>query len=87
MTKADMASYAGIVASTLGLLLWLTLVDQIRRNLRGEKGSWVVATAIVFNCVAWVSYAALKNPVDWPIIVANLPGVALGAAAVFTSRP
>jgi uncharacterized protein with PQ loop repeat len=80
------AEFAGWIASILGLLMWFTLVDQIRLNLRGQKGSWMVACAIVVNCVAWVSYGALKDPCDWPIIVSNAPGIMLGFIAALTAR-
>ncbi len=84
--QAEIAQIVGSIAGSLGLLMWLTLVYQIKLNLSGQKGSTVVAAAIVINCVAWVSYGLLKMPPDWPIVVSNVPGILLGAIAAYTSK-
>ena len=35
--------------------------------------------ATVLNCSLWVAYALLKRVRDWPVALANAPGVVLGA--------
>ncbi len=80
-----LADAVGWLGTAVSLGLWLTLIDQIRRNIQGQKGSWVVATAIVVNCVVWVLYGFLLSPVAWPIVVANTPGIALGSVAAYTA--
>ena len=79
------ASLIGWVATIVSVLMWSSLVDQIRLNLSGQKGSVIFACAVVLNCTLWVTYSALKNPRLWPVLWANLPGVILGAVAVATS--
>lgn len=36
------------------------------------------------NCVLWVSYGFFQEKKDWPIVIANLPGVILGTIAAMT---
>jgi len=74
----------GWIASIAAVLMYLAYIDQIRLNLHGHKGSIIQAIATIINCTLWISYAASKPKRDWPIIVANLPGVFLGALALLT---
>lgn len=85
ITRHKAANVVGSIATVIGLLLWLTLVDQIRLNLNGQKGSVILSIAIVGNCVAWVGYGLLKNPRDWKIVIANFPGIVLGIVAAYTA--
>ena len=85
MAQSEATVIIGWIASGFGLVMWLTLVDQIRLNLRGQKGSAVVSCAIVANCTLWVAYGLLKTHPDWPIIISNVPGIVLGAIAAITS--
>jgi uncharacterized protein with PQ loop repeat len=85
MTQADLVAVIGWVGTVFACLLWFTFVDQIRLNLRGQKGSWVVASAVVINCITWVAYGLLSSPQVWPIVVANAPGIVLGFVAAITA--
>ena len=40
---------------------------------------------IVSNLILWVSYGFFREKKDWPIIVANLPGVVFGTLAAITA--
>ncbi|MBS5718992.1 MAG: hypothetical protein KHW39_08145, partial [Megasphaera micronuciformis] len=37
------------------------------------------------NCTLWVLYGFFKQGRDWPIIIANLPGIVCGFLAAFTA--
>jgi len=37
------------------------------------------------NCSLWVLYGYLRPQRDWPIVLANAPGVLLGAVALVTA--
>ena len=39
---------------------------------------------MLLNCGLWVTYGVTKQKRDWPIIVANVPGVILGAVGLYT---
>ena len=45
----------------------------------------VAKLAAAVNCTLWVAYGLFLKPRNWPIIVANVPGVVLGIVAFFTS--
>jgi uncharacterized protein with PQ loop repeat len=77
--------YIGWVASLTAVLMFATYIDQIRLNLAGHKGSPLQAGTTVLNCSLWIVYAIAKPKRDWPMIIANFPGVLLGAIAFFTS--
>ena len=65
--------------------MYLSYIDQIRLNLSGEKGSVIQPAATVANCTLWLAYGALRERRDWPIMLANAPGILLGAIALITA--
>ncbi len=75
----------GWVATVTAIVMYLSYIDQIMLNLAGQKGSVVQPFATMVNCALWVGYGFLKNKRDWPIVVANAPGVVFGAAALVTA--
>lgn len=75
----------GWMASTAAILMYIAYIDQIRLNLAGHKGSVLQPLATIVNCALWIAYGIGGRVRDWPIIIANVPGVALGAVAVFTA--
>lgn len=75
----------GWMATIMAIIMYISFIDLIRLNLSGHKGSVIQPAATVMNCLLWIAYAVSKPKKDWPIIVANLPGVGLGAAAFLTA--
>ena len=72
-------------AATLGsIAMYLAYLDQIGRNLHGEKGSVIQPACAAACCTLWLFYGLLRQERDWPVVIANLPGIALGAATVAT---
>ncbi len=78
-------SILGWTATVMGIVMYLSYIDQIALNLAGHKGSRLQPVATILNCTLWMAYALLKPKRDWPVAVANFPGVVLGAAALATS--
>lgn len=37
------------------------------------------------NCSLWVTYGFMQEKKDWPLMMANLPGVLFGAIAAITA--
>jgi hypothetical protein len=37
------------------------------------------------NCILWVCYGVFQEKRDWPIIIANTPGIIFGALAAITA--
>lgn len=76
----------GWIATITAISMYVSYFPQIKNNLEGNKGDWLQPLVAGVNCVLWVSYGILKNPKkDWPIIIANLPGVVFGFFAFFTA--
>lgn len=75
----------GWFASTMAILMYVSYIDQIMRNLHGNKGSVILPIFTTFNCAAWIAYAGLRKKKDWPIIMCNLPGVVLGIISAITA--
>lgn len=75
----------GYLGSALSVAMYASYVIQIIDNLHGHKGNFVVPLAAFFNSLIWCIYGILDKPRDWPIIIANAPGVILCSTAFFTS--
>ncbi len=75
----------GRIASVLSVIMYVSYITQIANNLDGHPGSPWQPLAAFFNCTMWTIYGVLKPKKDWPIIVANIPGIFLGATAFLTA--
>jgi uncharacterized protein with PQ loop repeat len=75
----------GWCATVTAILMYGSYLDQIRMNLAGEKGAVIQPLATVFNTCLWTAYGWLHKEKDWPIIVANVPGIVLGATCLYTA--
>lgn len=75
----------GWLASGTAVMMYLSYIDQIRLNLDGGKGSIVQPAATLVNCILWTTYGVARERKDWPMIIANLPGIVLGAVALVTA--
>jgi len=75
----------GWIASATAVAMYMSYLDQIRLNLAGQKGSLIQPMATLVNCSLWVAYGFLREKRDWPIVIANAPGILLGATAFLTA--
>ncbi len=75
----------GKIASLISVLMYVSYIAQIISNFQGQKGNPIQPLIAAINATLWVIYAWI-NPVkrDWPIIIANAPGVILGLIAGIT---
>lgn len=76
----------GRIASIMSVLMYVSYLAQIMSNLQGQKGNPIQPFVAALNSTLWVLYGWM-NPVkrDWPIIIANVPGIFLGFIAGITS--
>jgi len=81
----NFVSKIGWVASLATCVMYSSYIDQIRLNLSGNPGSFLLPTVTCINCAIWIFYAFFKEKKDWPIIVCNIPGIILGAIAAITA--
>ena len=75
----------GWIATVTAVLMYVSYVSQIQLNLAGHKGSAIQPLATMVNCSLWVAYGLLKRVRDWPVALANAPGVILGAITFVTA--
>ena len=83
--KTDVIAIVGRVASVLSVCMYVSYIPQIMNNLAGSPGSPWQPLAAFFNCVMWTIYGLFKKDRDWPIVIANVPGIFLGATAFLTA--
>lgn len=77
--------WIGRIASLMSVIMYVSYITQIMNNLGGHPGAPWQPLAAFFNCVFWAAYGFLKPKKDWPIIVANVPGIFLAATTFVTS--
>ncbi len=85
MQQDKLIRIIGWIATITAIAMYVSYIDQITRNLAGVKGSIIQPLVTVLNCSLWTLYGALRRPKDWPIILANFPGIVLGAVAAATA--
>ncbi len=75
----------GYIASVLAVIMYVSYIPQIADNLAGHPGNPVQPFAAMLNCIMWSAYGLLQKRKDWPIVIANVPGVFLAATAFATA--
>jgi uncharacterized protein with PQ loop repeat len=75
----------GWFATAMGIAMYFSYIDQIRLNLSGQAGSVILPVITTINATAWAMYGSLKAKKDWPIIVANIPGIIFGIITAITA--
>lgn len=74
-----------VVATLASICMYVSYVFQIQNNLAGNKGSPIQPLCAAINYTLWVVYGLFKKERDWPIAIANAPGVVLGIITCVTS--
>ena len=75
----------GSVAAVAAIVMYVSYIPQIIGNLHGNRGDYIQPLAAAINCILWVGYGLLKKARDWPIAIANFPGVIFGLMAFLTA--
>jgi len=75
----------GWIATGTAMLMYISYLPQIIHNIHGAKSGFLQPMVAAINCVLWVSYGFFQEKKDWPIVIANLPGVILGTIAAMTA--
>lgn len=85
ITETETVVILGRMAAIVSILMYVSYIPQIIDNLGGNKGNPIQPIVAACNCVLWVSYAFFKEQRDWPVIIANFPGIFFGAIAFATA--
>ena len=75
----------GSVAAVAAIVMYVSYIPQIIGNLHGNRGDYIQPLAAAINCILWVGYKKKKKERDWPIAIANSPGVIFGLMAFLTA--
>lgn len=75
----------GWVATCTAMLMYISYFPQIMNNLHGNKSGFLQPMVAAINCILWVCYGVFQEKKDWPIIIANTPGIIFGALATITA--
>ena len=75
----------GSVAAVAAIVMYVSYIPQIIGNLHGNRGDYIQPLAAAINCILWGGYGLLKKERDWPIAIANFPGVIFGLMAFLTA--
>ena len=65
--------------------MYVFYVPQIIGNINGHKGDWIQPLVAAINCTLWVAYGIWREKKDWPIVIANVPGIIFGGTAAVTA--
>ncbi|MFR0877118.1 MAG: SemiSWEET family transporter [Dialister invisus] len=83
--KEKIVKALGSVAAVAAIVMYVSYIPQIIGNLHGNRGDYIQPLAAAINCILWVGYGLLKKERDWPIAIANFPGVIFGLMAFLTA--
>ena len=75
----------GSVAAVAAIVMYVSYIPQLIGILHGNRGDYIQPLAAAINCILWVGYGLLKKERDWPIAIANFPGVIFGLMAFLTA--
>ena len=75
----------GWIGTALSVTMYISYIPQIMNNLHGMKGTPIQPLVAAINCTLWVTYALLKKNRDYPVAMANAPGIIFGLIAAITA--
>ena len=85
MKKEKFFETLGWIGLVTSILMYVFYFPQILQNLGGHKGTFIQPFMAGINCTLWVGYGLFKERRDWPVTIANLPGIVFGFVAAFTA--
>ena len=85
MDKAKFEKVMGAIGTVTAVLMYVFYINTIINNLNGQKGDWIQPLMACINCIIWVSYGLFKEHRDWPVALANAPGIIFGFIAAITA--
>lgn len=86
MNNTTLTAILGWIASAAAISMYIAYIPQIDNNLHAVKGDWLQPLVAAINCTLWIAYGFVKQPKrDWPIVIANLPGVVFGLLTFATA--
>lgn len=84
-TNDELTQIIGKIAAVISIGMFVAYIPQIIDNLNGNKANPIQPLVAMFNCILWVMYGMIKEKKDWPVIIANTPGIILSLLSFLTS--
>lgn len=75
----------GWIATVTSCLMYISYIPQISNNLNGQPGNFLQPLVAAINCTLWVIYGLKKKKKDWPLAMANAPGIIFGLITFITA--
>lgn len=72
------------LATFVCCIMYISYIPQIMSNLSGNPVNPIQPAVATINAILWVSYGYLKTYKDWPVIIANTPGIIFGVLTLTT---
>jgi uncharacterized protein with PQ loop repeat len=72
------------LATVVCCIMYISYIPQIMSNLSGNPVYPLQPAFATINAILWVGYGWLKTYKDWPVIIANAPGIIFGALTLIT---
>ena len=85
MTKEKFLGGMGWAGMVTSILMSVFYFPQFLNNLDGHKGTFIQPFMAGINCTLGVCYGFFKEKRDWPLVIANVPGIIFGFVAAFTA--
>ena len=85
MEKSKFFERIGWVGMVTSILMYVFYFRVIQQHLSGHPGDPLQPLMAGINCTLWVCYGLFKEKRDWPITIANAPGVVFGFIAAYTA--
>ncbi|MGN1406934.1 SemiSWEET family transporter [Lactobacillus sp.] len=85
MNNSKLARLVGRVASVMSIAMYVSYLPQIANNLHRQYGNPVQPLVACINSVFWCAYALLQTYKDWPVFIANLPGIIFALITFITA--
>lgn len=79
----DFIQVLGWTATVTAVGMYVSYIPQIMNNLAGMKGNPTQPLVAAINCTLWVIYGLSRK--DYPVAIANAPGILFGSFAFFTA--
>lgn len=74
-----------VVASVIAVCMYVSYIPQIANNLHGAYCAPLQPFVAGVNCTLWSIYAFFKQERDWPVFIANFPGIFFAFITFFTA--
>ncbi|CAH1850761.1 SemiSWEET family transporter [Convivina intestini] len=72
------------LATLTCILMYVSYIPQIISNFSGNPVNPLQPAVAMINAILWTGYGWYKTYRDWPIIIANVPGVIFGLVTLIT---